>query len=111
MASTIISDSVLSSLVHATSFVNNGSCGTSGIPSKNPSLIGLYPVTSLLTGNPKGLTIKFTIPATGLSYTGNKPILRVLAVVSSSAANTSFGYAYKDFDAVAGSYRDWETNQ
>ena len=57
----------------------------------------------MLTSNPKGLTISFTVPATGLSYAGNKPILRVMAVVASSSPNSSFGYAYKDFSAVAGS--------
>ena len=57
----------------------------------------------MLANNPKGLTVSFTVPATGLSYAGNKSILRVLAVVASSSSNTAIGYAYRDFHAVAGS--------
>ena len=70
---------------------------------RSPTLMGLYPVTSLLTGSPKGLTISFTVPAIGLSYVGNKSRLRAMAVVASSSSNSAFGYAYKDFDSVAGS--------
>lgn len=103
LASTIISDSVLSSLSSAESFVRGSACAASGIPANSPSLIGLYPVTSLLTDSPKGLTISFTVPATGLSYVGNKSILRVMAVVASSSSNSAVGYAYADYDVVAGS--------
>lgn len=103
LASAIISDSVLSSLSSAESFVRGSTCAASGVPANFPSLVGLYSVTSLLIGSPKGLTISFTVPATGLSYAGNKSILRVMAVVVSSSSNSAFGYAYKDFDAVAGS--------
>lgn len=103
LASAIISDSVISSLSSAESFVRGSACSVSGVPAKSPSLIGLYPVTSLLTGSPKGLTISFTVPATGLSYVGNKSVLRVMAVVASSSSNSAIGYAYKDYNAVAGS--------
>ena len=103
LAASIISDSVVASLSAAESFVRGSACAASGVPAKAPSLGGMYGVTSLLTNNPKGLTISFTIPATGLSYTGNKPILRVMAVVASSSGNSAVGYAYKDFAAVAGS--------
>ena len=103
LSGAIISDSLVSSLSSAESFVRGATCATSGVPANSPSLIGMYPVTSLLTGSPKGVTISFTIPATGLSYVGNKSILRVMAVVASSNSNSAIGYAYKDFDAVAGS--------
>ena len=103
LSSTIISDSVLSSLSSAESFVRGSVCAVSGVPANSPSLVGLYSVTSLLTGGPKGLTISFTVPATGLSYVGNKSVLRVMAVVASSSSNSAVGYAYKDYNAVAGS--------
>lgn len=103
LAASIVSDSVVSSLSAAESFVRGSACAASGIPANSPSLVGLYSVTSILTNNPKGLTISFTIPATGLSYTGNKSILRVMAVVGSSNSNSAIGYAYKDIDSVAGS--------
>lgn len=103
LAASIISDSVVSSLAAAESFVRGSTCVASGVPAKSPALVGLYSATSLLENNPKGLTISFTIPALGLSYTGNKPVLRVMAVVASSSSNSAIGYAYKDIDVVAGS--------
>ena len=63
----------------------------------------MYSVTSLLSGSPKGLTISFTVPANGLSYAGNKSRLRVMAVVAPASSDAAIGYAYKDFDSVAGS--------
>ena len=57
----------------------------------------------MLANSSKGLTISFTVPATGLSYVGNKSRLRVMAVTASSSSGSAFGYAYKDFDSVAGS--------
>ena len=83
LSSAIISDSVVSSLSSAESFVRGATCSVSGVPASSPSLVSSYAVTSLLNGNPKGLTISFIVPATGLSYVGNKSILRVLAVVAS----------------------------
>lgn len=103
LSSAIISDSVVSSLSSAESFVKGTVCSASGVPANSPTLTGMYAVTSLLTGNPKGATISFTIPATGLSYVGNSSTLRVMAVAASSSSNSAFGYAYKDFSAVAGS--------
>ena len=103
LAASIVSDSVVASLSAAESFVRGSACAASGVPANSPSLVGLYSVTSILNNNPKGLTISFTIPATGLSYTGNKSILRVMAVVASSNSNSAVGYAYKDIDSVAGS--------
>ena len=60
LSGAIISDSVVSSLSSAESFVRGATCAASGVPANSPSLVGLYPVTSSLTGNPKGLTISFT---------------------------------------------------
>lgn len=103
VTSSIISDSVISSLSTAESFVRGAVCASSGVPKSNPTFVGLYPITSLMSDNPKGLTLSFTIPALGLTYTGNKSILRVMAVVASSSSNSAFGYAYRDFSATAGS--------
>lgn len=103
IASRIISDSVISSLPTAESLVRGAGCASSGVPKSNPTLVGLYPITSLISDNPKGLTLSFTIPALGLTYTGNKSVLRVMAVAASSSSNSAFGYAYRDFPATAGS--------
>lgn len=103
LSSAIISDAVVSSLSSAESFVRGGLCSASGSPASYPSIVSTYPVTSLLSNNPKGLTISFTVPATGLSYVGNKSTLRVLAVVASSSSNSAIGYTYKDIEVVAGS--------
>ena len=102
LAGTIVSDAFVSSLSQAESFVRGATCSESGVPINSPTLVGMYSVTSLLTNNPKGLTISFTVPAVGLSYTGNKSILRVMAVVASSTSESAIGYAYEDFNAVAG---------
>lgn len=103
LASTVISDAVVSSLHSADSFVHGGSCLASGVPKSNPSFIAVYSVTSVLTGSPKGLTVSFTIPATGLSYVGNKSIIRVMAVVSAAGIDSSVGYSYVDISATADS--------
>nr|DAX11345.1 MAG TPA: Major capsid protein [Microviridae sp.] len=103
LASAIVSDAVVSSLNQADSFVHGASCSASGVPKSNPAIVASYPVTSVLSNSPKGLTVSFTIPATGLSYVGNKSIIRVMAVVSGSAAGSSAGYSYVDISATAGS--------
>lgn len=103
LSSAIISDSVISSLSSADSFIRGRSCSASGVPKSNPAIVVHYPVTSLLSNSPEGLTVSFTIPATGLSYVGNKPVIRVMAVVAGSNANSSIGYSYVDIPAVAGS--------
>lgn len=103
LSSGIISDAVVSTLSSAEDLIRANTCLDSAAPASFPTLVALYPVTSLLANSPKGLTVSFTIPATGLSYTGNKPILRVMAVVASSSSNSAIGYAYKDINAVAGS--------
>ena len=103
LASAIVSDAVVSSLNQADSFVHGGSCSVSGVPKSSPTIIAHYPVTSVLSNSPKGLTVSFTIPATGLSYVGNKPIIRVMAVVSGANADSSAGYSYVDIPATAGS--------
>ena len=96
LASAIVSDAVVSSLNQADSFVHGSSCSVSGVPKSSPTIIAHYPVTSLLSNSPKGLTVSFTIPATGLSYVGNKPIIRVMAVVSGANTDSSAGYSYVD---------------
>ena len=103
LASAIVSDAVVSSLEQADSFVHGGSCSVSGVPKSNPAIIAQYPVTSVLSNSPKGLTVSFTIPAVGLSYVGNKSIIRVMAVASGAAVNSSVAYSYVDIPAVAGS--------
>lgn len=103
LASAIVSDAVVSSLSSADSLVHGGACFSQGVPKSNPTIIAHYPVTSQLSNSPKGLTVSFTIPATGLSYVGNKPVIRVMAVVSGSATGSSVGYSYVDIPAVAGS--------
>ena len=87
----------------AESFVHGVSCSASGVPKSNPAIVATYPVTSILSNSPKGLTVSFTIPATGLSYVGNKPVIRVMAVVSGSNTGSSVGYSYVDIPAVSGS--------
>lgn len=103
LSSAIISDAVVSSLNQADSFVHGVSCSASGVPKSNPAIVATYPVTSVLSNSPKGLTVSFTIPATGLSYIGNKSIIRVMAVVSGSAVGSPVGYSYVDISAIAGS--------
>ena len=103
LSSAIISDAVVSSLNQADSFVRGASCSASGIPKSNPAIVALYSVTSVLSNSPKGLTVSFTIPAIGLSYVGNKSMIRVMAVVSGSAIGSSIGYSYVDIPATAGS--------
>jgi hypothetical protein len=103
LASAIVSDAVVSSLNQADSLVHGGSCSVSGVPKSSPTIIAHYPVTSVLSNSPKGLTVSFTIPATGLSYVGNKPIIRVMAVVSGANAGSPAGYSYVDIPATAGS--------
>lgn len=103
LSSAIISDVVVSSLYTVDSFIRGGACSASGIPKSSPAIISSYPVTSLLSDSPKGLTVSFTIPATGLSYVGNKSVIRVLAVVAGAVAGSSVGYSYVDFPATAGS--------
>lgn len=103
LSSAIISDAVVSSLNQADSFVHGASCSASGVPESNPAIVAAYPVTSILSNSPKGLTVSFTIPANGLSYVGNKPTIRVMAVVTGSALNSSVGYSYVDIPATAGS--------
>lgn len=103
LPSAIVSDAVVSSLSQADSFIQHGSCSVSGVPKSSPSIIATYPVTSVLSGSPKGLTVSFTIPATGLSYVGNKSMIRVMAIVSGTSGGTSVGYSYADIPATAGS--------
>lgn len=103
LSSAIVSDSVISSLSTADSFVHGTSCSASGVPKNSPSIVSAYPMTSVLSNSPKGLTVSFTIPATGLSYVGNKSVIRVMAVVSGSSAGSAAGYSYVDIPAVAGS--------
>ena len=103
LSSAIISDAVVSSLSQADSFVMGSSCSASGVPESNPAIIATYPVTSVLSNSPKGLTVSFTIPAAGLSYVGNKSIIRVMAVVSGANSGSSVGYSYVDISATAGS--------
>lgn len=103
LASTIISDAVVTSLDSADSFVRGGACSISGKPSDKPSMIAMYPLTSVLANNPKGLTVSFSLPALGLTYLGNKSVIRVMAVVGGSSASSGIGYTYKDLTAVAGS--------
>ena len=103
LSSSIISDAVVSSLSSADSLVRGGACSASGVPNSTPTIISHYPITSLMSNSPKGLTVSFTIPADGLSYVGNKPVIRVMAVVSGTPAGSSIGYSYVDIPAVAGS--------
>jgi hypothetical protein len=99
--SSIISDAYVSSIESLKNFLG-GSCAASGSPKSFPTLASNYPVTSLMSNSPVGLTVKSEIPALGLSYTGNKSKIRVVAALV-DGSNNVFGYSYKDLDAVAGS--------
>ena len=87
----------------ADSFVHGAACSASGVPKSNPTIVAVYPVTSVLSTCPKGLTVSFTIPANGLAYVGNKSIIRVMAVVSGANVGSFAGYSYIDISATAGS--------
>lgn len=103
LSSSVISDSVVTSLSQADYYVHGTSCAASGVPKNNPAIIAMYPITSLLSNKPKGVTVSFTIPATGLSYIGNKSLIRVLGVVAGANKDLAAGYSYVDLPAVAGS--------
>lgn len=103
LASTIISDAVVSSLASAESFIRGAVCSVSGKPSDKPSMVAMYPITSVATDDPKGLTVSFSLPSLGLSYLGNKSIIRVMVFIGSSSSSSGIGYTYKDIPAVEGS--------